>query len=143
MSAPASVEPTVDIKFLQTVPILRIFDVAKAREFYCDFLGFKLDWEHRFEPGQPIYMQVSRGTLRFHLSEHHGDGSPGAHVFVELTGIEDFHREVADKGYKFIKPCLHDEFYGACSMRVIDPFGNRISFNEYRKTNAGSKPNSK
>jgi uncharacterized glyoxalase superfamily protein PhnB len=120
---------------------LRIFDVAKAPEFYCDVLGFKVDWEHRFEPGLPMYIQVSRGTLRFHLSEHHGDGSPGAHVFVEMTGIEGFHREVTDKSYQFMKPCLKDEFYGARSMRVIDPFGNRISFNEYEKTSADPKPN--
>ncbi len=139
MSEPASAGHAIDIKFLQTVPILRIFDVTKARGFYCDFLGFKVDWEHTFEPELPMYMQVSRGTLRFHLSEHHGDGSPGAHVFVEMTGIEDFHREVTDKGYKFMKPGLKDEFYGARSMNVIDPFGNRISFNEYKKT--GPKPN--
>ena len=44
---------------LQTVPILRIFDVAKAKEFYLDYLGFRADWEHRFEPGLPLYMQVS------------------------------------------------------------------------------------
>jgi uncharacterized glyoxalase superfamily protein PhnB len=141
MSPPARVEPAIDIQFLQTVPILRIFDVARAFEFYCGFLGFKVDWEHRFEPESPMYMQVSRGTLRFHLSEHHGDGSPGAHVFVEMTGVEGFHREVTDKNYKFMKPCLQDEFYGARSMRVIDPFGNRISFNEYKKTSAD--PNSK
>jgi uncharacterized glyoxalase superfamily protein PhnB len=143
MSTLASVETAIDIKFLHTVPILRIFDVAKAREFYGGFLGFKIDWEQSFEPGLPVYMQVSRGRLRFHLSEHHGDGSPGAHVFVEMTGIDDFHREVTGKGYKFMKPCLHDEFYGARSMRVIDPFGNRISFNEYNKTNAASKPDNK
>ncbi len=59
MSTPASVQTAIEIKFLQTVPILRIFDLAKAREFYCDFLGFKVDWEHRFKPGLPMYMQVS------------------------------------------------------------------------------------
>jgi uncharacterized glyoxalase superfamily protein PhnB len=141
MSPSASVEPTIDIKFLQTVPILRIFDPAKAREFYCDFLGFKQDWEHRFEPELPLYMQVSRGSLRLHLSEHHGDGSPGANVFVEMTGIEEFHREVTNKGYKFMKPSLHDTFYGARSMQVVDPFGNRISFNEFKNVSSGSKPN--
>jgi catechol 2,3-dioxygenase-like lactoylglutathione lyase family enzyme len=31
-------------------PILRIFDDAKAREFYVGYLGFEVDWEHRFEP---------------------------------------------------------------------------------------------
>jgi catechol 2,3-dioxygenase-like lactoylglutathione lyase family enzyme len=43
-----------------TTPIVRIFDQAKAREFYVDFLGFQVDWEHRFEPGLLLYMQVSR-----------------------------------------------------------------------------------
>ncbi len=42
----------------KTTPILRIFDDAKAREFYVDFLGFKVDWEHRFDPRTPIYLQV-------------------------------------------------------------------------------------
>ena len=44
----------------KVTPILRIFDEAKAREFYVDFLGFRVDWEHRFEPGLPLYLQVSR-----------------------------------------------------------------------------------
>jgi hypothetical protein len=53
----------------RTTPILRIFDEAKAREFYVDFLGFKIDWEHRFEPGTPLYMQVSKDECLLHLSE--------------------------------------------------------------------------
>jgi catechol 2,3-dioxygenase-like lactoylglutathione lyase family enzyme len=43
------------------VPILRSYDEGKAREFYVDWLGFKVDWEHRFAPDTPLYMQVSRG----------------------------------------------------------------------------------
>ena len=31
------------IGFDQTVPILRIFSVDKAKEFYLEFLGFTLD----------------------------------------------------------------------------------------------------
>ena len=44
------------MSFGRTTPILRIFDEAKAREFYVDFLGFQVDWEHRFEPGLPLYI---------------------------------------------------------------------------------------
>jgi catechol 2,3-dioxygenase-like lactoylglutathione lyase family enzyme len=33
------------MKLGRTTPILRIFDVAKAREFYVDRLGFQVDWE--------------------------------------------------------------------------------------------------
>ena len=60
----------------RTVPILRIFSVEKAKEFYVDYLGFTIDWEHRFSDGDPLYMQVSLGTLVIHLSEHHGDACP-------------------------------------------------------------------
>jgi len=133
MTVLAEAKRAVGIQFLHTVPILRIFDVQKAKEFYCGFLGFKVDWEHRFEPGLPVYMQVSRGDLRLHLSEHHGDGSPGIHVFVEMTGVEELHREATTTSYRFLKPGLNDEFYGARSMNVTDPFGNRLCFNEYKK----------
>ena len=57
------------IQFGRVVPTFRIFSIDKAREFYLDFLGFKVDWEHRFEPGFPVYMQVSRDGLAFHLSD--------------------------------------------------------------------------
>jgi Glyoxalase superfamily protein len=57
--------------FLKTIPILRSFDETKAREFYVDYLAFKIDWEHRFDPNAPLYMQVSRGDLLLHLSRNH------------------------------------------------------------------------
>jgi ribosomal-protein-alanine N-acetyltransferase len=66
----------------RVVPILRIFDVAKARKFYVDYLGCTVDWEHRFDDLAPLYMQVSRGSLVLHLSEHYGDGTPGAVVYT-------------------------------------------------------------
>jgi hypothetical protein len=28
-----------------------------------DYLGFKIDREHRYEENMPLYMQVSRGNL--------------------------------------------------------------------------------
>ena len=79
-------------EFQQTVPIFRIFDEAKAREFYIGFLGFQIDWEHRFEEDLPLYMQVSRGGLTLHLSEPHGDACPGSTVFV---WIRDQRRRVS------------------------------------------------
>ena len=45
----------------QVIPIFRIFDVGKAKEFYVDYLGFTVDWEHHFEDNTPLYMQVSLG----------------------------------------------------------------------------------
>jgi catechol 2,3-dioxygenase-like lactoylglutathione lyase family enzyme len=115
---------------LRTVPILRSFDEAKAREFYVDWLGFTVDWEHRFEPNTPLYMQVSRDGLVLHISEHHGDGSPGSHVRVEVTGLREFHRELIDKRYKNNRPGLEHPEWGGTEMTVIDPVNNRITFAE-------------
>ncbi|MGB6996793.1 MAG: glyoxalase superfamily protein, partial [Pseudolabrys sp.] len=47
------------VQFGRVVPVFRIFSLDKAQEFYLDFLGFKVDWEHRFAPDLPVYMQVS------------------------------------------------------------------------------------
>ena len=52
----------------RVIPVLRIFDVTKAREFYLDYLGMSVDWEHRFEGTAPLYLQVSRGDLVFSKS---------------------------------------------------------------------------
>ena len=86
------------IQIQQTIPILRIFDVAKAREFYLDFLGFNIDWEHRFEDGFPLYMQVSRAGMTLHLSEHHGDACPGSTVFAWMHGLDEFHGKGVTSG---------------------------------------------
>ncbi len=116
---------------LQTViPLVRIFDVPKAKEFYLDFLGFTLDWEHHFDDNSPAYMQVSRDGLVLHLTEHYGDCCPGSTVFVWMTGIDEFHRQLIAKNYKNLRPGLETTFYGAKCVETIDPFGNRIRFNE-------------
>jgi uncharacterized glyoxalase superfamily protein PhnB len=115
---------------LQTIPILRIFDVDKAREFYVGFLGFSVDWEHRFDERAPLYMQVSRGGLVLHLSEHHGDACPGSTVFVRMTGVDEYHREIMAKKYGYMRPGVELAPWNAKVMEVTDPFGNRLRFNE-------------
>ena len=114
----------------KVVPIFRIFDYKKAIEFYVDWLGFTIDWEHVFEEGMPIYMQVSRDGISLHLSEHHGDTTPGTRIYIECIGLKEYHKELIDKKYKNNKPGLEKAFYGAWCMEVIDPFGNRLTFNE-------------
>ena len=115
---------------LQTIPILRIFDVEKAREFYEGFLGFHVDWEHRFDADAPVYLQVSREGCVLHLSEHHGDCCPGSTVFIRMRALEDFHREISAKGYRYMRPGIELAPWNAKLMEVTDPFGNRLRFNE-------------
>jgi catechol 2,3-dioxygenase-like lactoylglutathione lyase family enzyme len=117
------------VTFDRVIPILRIFDVDKARAFYVDYLGMDVDFEHRFEPGLPLYMQVSRGNLVLHLSEHHGDGTPGTIVYVATTGVRDLHAELAAKNYSNLRPGLNSDEIGVW-LELLDPFGNSLRFNE-------------
>ena len=50
-----------------TNPILRMFDESKAKAFYIDYLGFEVDWECRFSPTAPLYMQIRLGDAVIHL----------------------------------------------------------------------------
>ncbi len=98
--------------FHPVIPILRSFDEGKAREFYLDWLGFKVDFAHRFEPGLPLYMQVSRGDCVLHLSEHHGDGSPGACIRIQVDELEELFAELQSRPYKNYRPHLQDQELG-------------------------------
>lgn len=115
------------------IPILRIFEVEKAREFYLDFLGFTMDWDHRFGPNFPTYMQVSRSSLTLHLSEHHGDASPGSTVYVRMTGVDAYRTELIGKRYAYSRPGIQEDGPGGRTLEVPDPFGNRIRFSEARE----------
>ncbi len=110
------------------VPILRMFDVEKARAFYLGWLGFAVDFEHRFEPSLPLYMGISRGMCQLHLSEHHGDACPGAAVRVPVTDIDGLHGELIAKSYAYYRPGIESMPWGSREMRVVDPFGNRVLF---------------
>jgi catechol 2,3-dioxygenase-like lactoylglutathione lyase family enzyme len=107
------------------IPVLRIYDVAKAREFYVDFLGFKVDWEHRFDDNAPLYMQVSRSGAKLHLSEHYGDGTPGTVVYLRGSNIAALAKELNAKGARFARPSPTDT-----APKLTDPFGNVLRFDD-------------
>jgi catechol 2,3-dioxygenase-like lactoylglutathione lyase family enzyme len=117
------------------IPILRSFDEAKAKEFYVGFLGFTVDFEHRFEPGLPLYMQVSRDGCVLHLSEHYGDAMPGAAIRIETSELDAFQAELIAKQYGFARPGIDEQPWGR-DMSVKDPFGNRLIFSALRRSSA-------
>lgn len=110
------------------VPIIRIFDEHKAKQFYLEYLGFRLDWEHRFEPGMPLYMQVSRDEILLHLTEHHGDCCPGAAMRILIDDLDRLHAELHAKDYPYLNPGIEAMPWGTRDLSVKDPFGNRLTF---------------
>ena len=126
----ASTREEPSMQFTRVVPVLRVFDTDKATEFYVDYLGMKVDWEHRFEADLPLYRQVSRDDLVLHLTEHHGDSTPGAVVYVYMKGVRELCNELgARKNVGHNNPGLETED-GRTEFSVIDPFGNRLRFGE-------------
>ena len=110
-------------------PVLRIFDETKAREFYLDFLGFEIVFEHRFEDGFPLYMGIVHSDCRLHLSEHHGDVCPGAHVRVQVDDVNAYSAALAAKAYKYAKPGAGERTpWGSVEVTLDDPFGNKLTF---------------
>lgn len=118
------------VSLSRITPILRIFDEAKAREFYVDFLGFQVDWEHRFEADFPLYMQVSKSDCILHLSEHNGDASPGAAIRIAIAGIDAYRAELLAKKFKYARPGIETMPWGSREMSIRDPFFNRLTFHE-------------
>lgn len=111
----------------RVIPILRVFDHALAREFYCGFLGFDWGFEHRFDADLPVYAEVTRDGAVLHLSEHHGDATPGSGVMIVVDDLVSYHRSLLDQRHRNARPGIQENPWGA-TMTVLDPFGNRLVF---------------
>lgn len=112
-------------------PILRIFDEAKAREFYIDFLEFEVQFEHRFEPDMPLYMGVIRGDCLLHLSEHFGDSTPGQRLRIQIDDLNAYMARLRAKNYRNARPGDGDmQPWGELETTIADPFGNKLTFFE-------------
>lgn len=110
------------------VPVLRIQDERRAREFYLDYLGFVIEWEHRFEPELPLYARLRRAQMVIDLSEHHGDGTPGSVVWVPVGDVAALRRELAAKTYTRLRPGIDKHAPGGPTMDLTDPFSNTLRF---------------
>lgn len=116
----------------KTYPIFRIFDKNKALEFYIDWLGFRILWEHAPEDQtQPAYFAIEKEGIILYLSEHYGDGTPGSSVLIEnFPNLKAYHHSLLHPQYKYMRPGLETAFYdeNLYSVGVIDPFGNHLTF---------------
>ena len=124
-------QPTVPDRFRVTsvIPILRMYDVAATTRFYVEYLGCSLDWQAG-QGDRPVYLQVSRGELRLHLSSHHDDGTPGTAVLVMTPDLDALHAELHERGYPFLNPGIEPGPSDGREMQLIDPASNRIRFYE-------------
>src|SRR5580698_7698817 len=71
----------------EVVPVLYVEDAARAVAWYGR-LGFSVEWEHQFEPGFPLFVSVTRGSVRLYLSEHTGDARPDTLIHLFVSDID-------------------------------------------------------
>lgn len=114
---------------LKGIPTFRILDYEKAIVFYIQELGFKIDWEHRFGPDEPVYMQISRNGLILHLSENKRFNA-GVIVFVDCKGLNEFYSDLKDSPTKIGLSKPEKTNWQTIQMEIEDPFGNLLRLNE-------------
>mgnify|MGYP001206626936 CR=1 FL=1 len=114
----------------QTVtPQFRITNEQRSIAFYVDGLGFTIDWEHRFEPGFPVFMQLTRQGQSIFLTGHAGDCKVGGAAYFVVPDVDAYYEDFVARGV----PRVHmqppeDLPWGAREMVVTDPDGNYLRF---------------
>ena len=87
-----------------------------------------MTFEHRFDDNAPLYLGLRLGACELHLSEHFGDGSPGAAIRVEVDDLDGFCAALNAKAYRNARPGILEQSWGMREMPINDPAGNRIIF---------------
>lgn len=111
-SQPSTPEGMVE----EAIPVLRVENAATAAAWYAR-LGFVQQWEHRFEPDLPAFVEVARGPVRLFLSEHRGDATPGTLVYLRVRDVDAVAAEFG---------VTAEEVPWAREIELRDPDGNRL-----------------
>jgi catechol 2,3-dioxygenase-like lactoylglutathione lyase family enzyme len=114
-------------------PQLRMTSWKRSRQFYVEGLGFHVDWEHQFEPGFPVFTQLTRDGLSFFLTEHAGDCQVGGAAYFVVDDVDALYREISGRGIRLAEP-PEDTPWQTREMNIIDPDGNSL-----RLANPGSR----
>ncbi len=109
------------------IPQLRSTNAERSLRFYVGGLGFSVDWEHRFEPGFPLFVSLTRQGQTIFLSEHSGDCQPGGAVYFVVPDVDACAAQFRNAGIEPDQP-PHDTPWERREMLLIDPDGNRLRF---------------
>lgn len=123
------INTTINSFEFKPIPVFRILSYETAVKFYVGFLGFKIDWEHRFKTTDPVYMQVSYYGLTLHLSEFKKFDT-NTIVYVETTNLLGFHHELKQRNSESNIQDIQPTNWQTMQLEIEDPFGNLLRFNE-------------
>lgn len=107
----------------RAVPILPVDDLAEARRFYVDTLGFGVAFEAS-EDGRTGLLGVRRGGIEITLDCPMAGHGRDACVSLRVDDTDRYHAEWSAKTAVLRPP--RDEPWGTRTFDLIDPFGNTI-----------------
>lgn len=90
----------------QAIPVLHITNADQSEAFYCQLLGFRLEFKVPEDATgrAPCYMGVSRDGAVLHLSSHSGDGVIGGVVFFIADDVDALHAEFVPRMFPSTSP---------------------------------------
>ena len=118
----------------RVIPVLQIDEYDLAIDFYITRLGFNILFEHRHEPGFPVYMVIQQGSLVIALSEH-GRGHQGSEIYLIVDDIDSWHKRCIEGEIETEHP-PEKKSWGNTEMHLTDPFRNTLRFTQ-ENTHAG------
>jgi catechol 2,3-dioxygenase-like lactoylglutathione lyase family enzyme len=97
--------------------VLPVSDVHKARDWYVNKLGFKLEREHE----EAIGIKDESGLTIFLLKAATSLAGQKVTLTIQVGNVETKHQELASLGVKFVSPPKR-QFWGY-GAEVLDPDG--------------------
>lgn len=107
----------------RAIPILPVEDLATAKAFYVNGLGFRVTFEAS-EDGQSGLLGLERGTIQITLDCPMQGHGRNACVALQVQDADACYREWCAKVNVLRPP--KDEDWGARTFDLLDPSGNTI-----------------
>lgn len=107
----------------RAIPILPTNDLAAAKAFYVDGLGFRVMFEASAD-GRNGLLGLQRGTIELTLDCPMAGHGRNACVSLHVTDAEEIYREWSAKVTPLRPP--KNEEWGARTFDLLDPSGNTL-----------------
>jgi len=120
------------VRLTSIAPQFLVEDLDRAIAYYCDKLGFALDFQY-----EGFYASVSRDGSAVHLKHgprlagesEHKKQNEHLDAYISVTGIRDLFSELKARGAKVIKR-LEERPWACVDFYVEDPDGHILCFSE-------------